>query len=72
MQICDFTQFEIDYYLQYCNFTDDEKEMFLYRSKNIKLDVVSEVMNVSRRTADRLCAKIRCKIIKTPFKIKNL
>ena len=43
----DFTVPELNYFRTYCNFTEDERTLFEYRSKNIPLEQCAELMNVS-------------------------
>lgn len=62
MKICDFTMPEIRYLLAECNFTKDEQELFLMRTKDVSLEDCAEKMNVSVATVDRLSKKVRNKI----------
>ena len=62
MKICDFTMPEIRVFLTECNFTEDEKSLFLMRAKDIPLEVCAENMNVSIKTVDRLHKKVKDKI----------
>ena len=64
MKIHDFTVPELNYFREYCNFTDEERMLFDYRSKNIPLETCAEIMNVSLSTAKRMNKKIQNKIIK--------
>lgn len=64
MIISNFTQIEIDYLLQKCNFTALEKELFLYRAEGISLDVISEKLSISRDWAGKLSQRVNKKIIK--------
>lgn len=64
MIISNFTQIEIDYLLQKCNFTALERELFLYRAKGISLDVISEKLSISRDWAGKLSQRVNKKIIK--------
>ena len=64
MIISNFTQIEIDYLLQKCNFTTLERELFLYRAKGISLDVISEKLSISRDWAGKLSQRVNKKIIK--------
>ncbi len=64
IKVCDFTQREIEVFLQRANFTPDEETLFLLRSKNYTLEESAEEMNVSSKTAYRINKKIKQKIIK--------
>ena len=64
MKIHDFTVPELNYFREYCNFTEEERMLFDYRSKNIPLETCAEIMNVSVSTAKRMNKKIQNKIIK--------
>lgn len=64
MKIYDFTKPEIEYFLQNCNFTDEEEVLFRYRSKNIPLEACAEIMNVSISTAKRISKRVNNKIIR--------
>lgn len=62
MKICDFTLPEIEYLVQQGNFTEDEKELFLLRTKDVSLEACAEIMNVSTSTVNRINKKIKSKI----------
>lgn len=62
MKICDFTMPEIRYLLAECNFTKDEQELFLMRTKDVSLEDCAEKMNISVATVDRLSKKVKNKI----------
>lgn len=64
MKIYDFTVPELNYFRDYCNFTEEERMLFDYRSKNIPLETCAEIMNVSLSTIKRLNKKIQNKIVK--------
>lgn len=64
MKIYDFTQPELNYFREYCNFTEDQRTLFEYRAKNIPLEQCAELMNVSVPTIKRLSRKVNNKIIK--------
>ena len=64
MKIYDFTVPELNYFRDYCNFTEDERVLFEYRAKNIPLETCAEIMNVSLSTIKRMNKKIQNKIIK--------
>lgn len=64
MKIYDFTKPEIEYFLQNCNFTEEEEALFRYRSKNIPLETCAEIMNISISTVNRISKRVNKKIIK--------
>ena len=64
MKIYDFTMPELNYFRDNCNFTDEEKMLFEYRAKNIPLEYIAEIMNISISTAKRISRRVNNKIIK--------
>jgi hypothetical protein len=64
LKIYDFTVPELNYFRDYCNFTEEERILFEYRAKNIPLETCAEIMNVSLSTAKRISKRINNKIIK--------
>ncbi len=64
IKIYDFTKKEIDLFLEECNFTEQEHELFLLRSRYYTLEQAAEIMNVSSKTAYRINRKVKKKIIK--------
>ena len=62
MKIYDFTVPELNYFREYCNFTEEERMLFDYRSKNIPLEKCAEIMNVSISTAKRISKRVNNKI----------
>lgn len=64
IKVCDFTQSEIEVFLQRANFTPDEETLFLLRSKDYTLEQVAEKMNVSSKTAYRINKRVKQKIVK--------
>lgn len=64
MKIYDFTVPELNYFRDYCNFTEDERVLFEYRAKNIPLETCAEIMNVSLSTAKRISKRVNSKIVK--------
>lgn len=64
MKIYDFTVPELNYFKENCNFTQEEMMLFDYRAKNIPLETVAEIMNVSISTAKRISKRVNNKIIK--------
>lgn len=64
IKIYDFTKREIGLFLEECNFTEQERELFLLRSKYYTLEQAAEIMNVSSKTPYRINRKVKKKIIK--------
>ena len=64
MKIYDFTVPELNYFREYCNFTEEVRMLFDYRSKNIPLETCAEIMNVSISTINRISKRINKKIEK--------
>lgn len=64
MKIYDFTKPEIEYFLENCNFTEEEEILFRYRSKNTPLETCAELMNISVSTVYRISKRVNKKIIK--------
>lgn len=64
MQICDFVEWELQKFRDECNFTDEELEFFNYRAKNISIEKIAELMNISVGKANKLSRKVKNKIIK--------
>ena len=62
MKIYDFTVPELNYFRDYCNFTEEERILFEYRAKNIPLETCAEIMNVSISTAKRISKRVNNKI----------
>lgn len=60
----DFTQPEIDFLINMCNFSDIEKEIFIKRCKNISIDEISIDMCMSVATVNRSIRHIKNKIYK--------
>lgn len=64
MKIYDFTIPELEYFRERCNFTKEEEILFDYRAKNIPLECIAEIMNISMSTAKRISRRVNNKIIK--------
>ena len=64
MKIYDFTIPELEYFRDNCNFTKEELVLFEYRAKNISLEYIAEIMNISVSTAKRISRRVNKKIIK--------
>lgn len=64
MKIYDFTLPELNYFRDNCNFTHEEQMLFEYRAKNIPLECIAEIMNVSISTINRISKRVNKKIEK--------
>lgn len=64
MIISNFVEWELDKFRNECNFTNDELEFFNYRAKNISIEQIAEMMNVSIGKANKLSKKVKSKILK--------
>lgn len=64
MKIYDFTIPELNYFRDNCNFTYEEQMLFEYRAKNIPLESIAEIMNISVSTAKRISKRVNNKIIR--------
>lgn len=62
--IPDFTKAEINYMLENCNFTKDERTLFMLRNDQHTLEKCAELMNVSVSTIYRLNRKLNRKLAK--------
>lgn len=64
MIIKDFTKPEIDYFLANCNFTTQEEQFFMERTRGNTLEEIAEKMNVSIGTCNNYSKKVKKKILK--------
>ena len=62
MQICDFVEWELAKFRQECNFTEEELEFFNYRAKNISIEKIAELLNISVGKANKLSRKVKDKM----------
>ena len=62
LKISDFTMPEIRYYLAECNFTADEKTVFIELSHGNTTENVAEICNMSVSTTKRIKNRIWTKI----------
>lgn len=62
MIICDFTKAELQYFVDNCNFTDIELEIFNLRASGKTLQDIADAMNLSidcvRKRSQRINRKI--------------
>ena len=62
IDISGFTKKEIDFLIENCNFTPQEREFFDLRNNHCTLEEAAEIMNISPRTSSRLSKKVSDKI----------
>ena len=55
---------ELDYFREHCNFVGDEKFVFELRSMGTSLDIIADMLSISNDTAEKICKRVRKKIIK--------
>lgn len=64
----DFNNYEYEYFLNNCNFTDRQKEIFSLRRRGMSIIEISmyegKFLPTSSRTVDREIRKIKNKILK--------
>lgn len=58
------TKDEVDFYLERCNFTDEEEEIFLLRTRGKSIDSISVETNLCSRTIGRRLRDIKNKVQK--------
>ena len=64
MVLYELTRPEINRIIETANFTDDEKRFFLLRAADKSVIAACREMSISERTASRLSARVKKKIIK--------
>ena len=64
MNIKDFTEPELDFFRQLCNFTQTERALFDMRAQGHTLDEAAEALHISRDTAGKISQKINKKVIR--------
>ena len=64
IKIYDFTKYELEFFRERCNFTDEELHLYNLRSKYYTLEQVAEEMNISSKTAYRINKRVKKKIVK--------
>jgi DNA-binding CsgD family transcriptional regulator len=64
MKICDFVEWELEYFRQQCNFTDDERRYFEYKAKNKSNVQIAQLMCVSENTVVNIGRKVKRKMLK--------
>lgn len=64
MTISDFTEPELRYLRENCNFVGHEKQLFELRSQGVPLEVIAELLNLSVDGAKKVSRKVNKKIIR--------
>ena len=64
LRINDFVEFELQYFRDYCNFSDEELQYFNLRSKNKSNVQIAMEMNISEAKVSKLARKVKIKMIK--------
>ena len=64
IRFTDFVEKEINYFLQECNFSEMEKELFLLRCRHKSIIEICFAMNISESKAGKLSNAVSKKIIK--------
>lgn len=64
MKICDFTNQELRFLVNECNFTQDELALFNLRARNTPLEECADIMNVSVSTIKRINKRLKTKVDK--------
>ena len=62
MKISNFTKREIYHLQAFCNFTPEEEQIFIMRSKGETIENCAEKLNVSDSTAKRMLKRVYAKI----------
>lgn len=60
----EFTEPELQYFRDTCNFTDEERECFELRSKNWSNVKIADTMHISTAKVSILVKRIKTKILK--------
>lgn len=58
----DFTQPEIDYLVEKCNFVGNEKELFLLRATGSTIEEASEILDMPYDTVRKISRRVNKKI----------
>lgn len=62
MIVSNFTKYELDHFREYCNFVNEEKDVFELRSQGISLEEIAERLNMSVRGIKKTSQKVNRKI----------
>lgn len=62
MLIRDYTKSELDRFVANCNFTDNELQYFLLKSKDKTIVQISFEMNISEQQVSNLARRVKAKM----------
>lgn len=62
MLLRDYTKPELQHFIDECNFTDEELQYFLLKSKDCSIVRISMEMNVSPRQVSHLAERVKNKV----------
>ena len=63
-RINDFVEFELQYFRDYCNFSDEELQYFNMRAKDKSNVEIALTMNVSESKVNKLAKRVKMKMLK--------
>lgn len=64
MKISDFTEIELEYFRQACNFVGQEKEVFRLRSEGVPLETIAEMLGYTADGIKKISRRVNNKIVK--------
>lgn len=64
MKIYDFIEPELEFYREFCNFTEDERKLFNLRAREVPLEQCAEKMCCDISTIKKLSVRVNKKIIR--------
>ena len=67
MIVSDFTVPELNLFREQCNFIETERQVFEYRSQDVPLEEIAEILNMSVTHIGRISQKVNKKIKKVQF-----
>ena len=62
MIVSDFTKYDLDHFREYCNFVNEEKDVFELRSQGVSLECIAERLSMSVRGTKETSRKVNDKI----------
>jgi len=65
MIISRFTEPELEYFRKNCKFIGDEIFVFEYRSQDVSLNDIAEILNISVDSVKKISRRVNRKIIKS-------
>ena len=71
MKIYDFIEPELEFYREFCNFTEYERKLFDLRAREVPLEQCAEEMCCDISTIKKLSVRVNKKIIKATDTRKN-